>query len=137
MPSKAKRIILDTNLWISFLITKNYSKLDQLLLDNKVAFLFSEELLAEFIDVSKRPKLKKYFSKKDIITMLELIQHHIEVIEVKTIVKKCRDEKDNFLLGLAIDGKANYLITGDKDLLDLGKIKQTKIITIREYLSKS
>jgi predicted nucleic acid-binding protein len=47
----------------------------------------------------------------------------------------CRDSKDNFLLSLAVDGNADYLITGDKDLLILEKVNKTLIVTIQEYLS--
>jgi uncharacterized protein len=56
MGIKPFRIIIDTNLWISFLITKNYSKLDSILFSGNSKLIFSEELLTEFIDVIKRPK---------------------------------------------------------------------------------
>jgi len=49
------RLILDTNLWISFLISSKYQKLDELLFNQKCKLLFSLELLEEFIAVSKRP----------------------------------------------------------------------------------
>ena len=55
---------------------------------------------------------------------------------MKSTVKDCRDIKDNFLLNLAIDGKANFLVTGDKDLLILEKIKKTQIITMTDFLEK-
>ena len=42
----------------------------------------------------------------------------------------CRDPKDDFLLGLAKKSSADYLVTGDKDLLDLKKYQNTEIITI-------
>ncbi len=58
------RLILDTNLWISFLISSKYEKLDKLLIDQKCTLLFSKELLEEFIAVAQRPKLKRFFSKK-------------------------------------------------------------------------
>ena len=50
-----------------------------------------------------------------------------------TNVNKCRDTKDNYLLNLSIDGKADYLITGDKDLLVLKKIENTQIVTLKEF----
>ena len=46
----------------------------------------------------------------------------------------CRDEKDNFLLNLSVDGKADYLVTGDKDLLVLEMINKTRILTYRELI---
>ena len=51
-------------------------------------------------------------------------------VEVNSNVKICRDPKDDFLLSLALDSKAEYLITGDKDLLELEKVGTTKIITL-------
>ena len=57
-----------------------------------------------------------------------------EFIEVTSVVDICRDEKDNFLLVLAKDGKASHLITGDKDLLILKKIDKTRILNIADYL---
>jgi uncharacterized protein len=46
-----------------------------------------------------------------------------------------RKKKDNFLLSLAIDSNATYLLTGDKDLLVVNKIGKTKIITVSQFLS--
>lgn len=56
-----KRIIIDTNLWISFLITKDYSKLDEILFGKKAILIFSQELLDEFLEVAKRPKFRRFF----------------------------------------------------------------------------
>jgi hypothetical protein len=56
-------------------------------------------------------------------------------VNVKSKIEMCRDSKDNFLLSLAVDGNADYLITGDKDLLILEKVNKTLIVTIQEYLS--
>jgi uncharacterized protein len=50
-------------------------------------------------------------------------------------VAVCRDEKDNFLLSLAFDGNADFLITGDQDLLELKKYKRTRIMTITDFLA--
>jgi predicted nucleic acid-binding protein len=46
----------------------------------------------------------------------------------------CRDPKDNFLLNLAIDSKADYLVTGDDDLLILDRVENTKIIKMKDFL---
>ena len=110
MKIKKNKIIIDTNLWISFLITKNYTKLDSLFENNKIQLLFSKELINEFILVVTRPKFKKYFSESDIKKLIKTFDSIGKLIQVKSDVKVCRDFKDNFLLNLAIDGKANYLI---------------------------
>ena len=57
-----------------------------------------------------------------------------KLIEVTSETDVCRDSKDNFLLNLAVDGKADYLLTGDSDLLVVKKIKKTKIITWTDFI---
>ncbi len=134
---KKHRIIVDTNLWISFLLSKQFSFIDKLLKNRNVQLVFSSELLLEFLDVVKRPKLKKYFSKTNIDNLLEIIEEYAVFIQVTSAVDSCRDKKDNFLLALAKDSSANYLITGDNDLLVIKKFEETEIITIAEYKIKT
>ncbi|TVR16898.1 MAG: putative toxin-antitoxin system toxin component, PIN family [Balneolaceae bacterium] len=127
------RLILDTNLWISFLINSNYEKLDELLLNQKCKLLFSQELLEEFVAVAKRPKLRKYISRDELEYLLETIDEVADFVNVTSNISECRDPKDNFLLSLAVDGKADYLLTGDRDLLVLKEIGNTEIKTISEF----
>jgi len=136
MANRPERIVIDTNIFISFLISDTFSKLDKHLRTNEVRFLFSEELLNEFLEVVNRPKFKKYFSDKDLGNLLNSINLHADFIEVTVHVDICRDKKDNFLLALCEDGKADYLITGDEDLLILKKFKKTTILKITDYLKK-
>ena len=137
MPAKTKhKIVIDTNLWISFLLTSDYSKIDSLISSEHIILLFSQELVDEFIEVAERPKFRKYFSLADLEDLLTKARTKAEFISVTSDIKICRDPKDNFLLALAQDGKATHLLTGDKDLLVLHKIGKTKIITINEYLSR-
>ena len=135
MPVKKLKVVIDTNLWISFLISKKYDALDKLFALDYITLIFSEELLEEFVEVAKRPKFQKYFSNTDLIILLSQIYTKAEFIDVQSDVIICRDEKDNFLLSLAKDGKANYLVSGDKDLLEIQKFEKTKIVTISEFLS--
>lgn len=136
MHGKSDRIIIDTNLWIHFLITKKYSQLDKLLLSNKIIILFSDELLDEFIEVITRPRLRKYFTVESTYSIIDNTNDYSEFIKIKSQINVCRDKKDNFLLALAHDGKADYLITRDNDLLVLQRFGKTRIITISEYLQK-
>src|SRR5690554_6355308 len=129
---KNEKIIFDTNLWISFLITKDYNFLDEYVENRKVKLVFSEESIQEFIEVVGRAKFKKYFTDKDIKHLFNIFDKFEVLIKVTSHVDLCRDNKDNFLLNLAIDSKADYIVTGDKDLLEVKKIKKTKIITIKE-----
>ena len=133
---KKHRIVIDTNLWISFLLSKQFSFIDKLLRNRNVQLVFSAELLLEFLDVVKRPKLKRYFAKTDIDNLLEIIEEYAEFTTVTSMVDLCRDKKDNFLLALAKDSSSDYLITGDSDLLVIKKFEETEIITITEYKIK-
>lgn len=131
---RSKKIILDTNLWISFLISRKFTQIDQLIDSKKVTLIFSDELIGEFVEVVSRPKFEKYLSKNDIEKILNYFDQYGKLIKVKSTVKICRDEKDNFLLNLSIDSKADYLITGDNDLLILDKIERTRIMNFTEFI---
>ena len=133
---RSKKIILDTNLWISFLITNRFTEIDDLISEGKIRLIFSNELIEEFLFVAQRPKFKKYFTKDKIEDLLKLFDNYGKLIKVSTKVNECRDFKDNFLLNLAIDSKSDYLITGDSDLLILKKIKKTKIINWTDFIKE-
>lgn len=133
---KKNKIILDTNIWISFLISKSLKGIDKLIFSKKVILLFSDELMTEFIDVTSREKLKPYFTKEDIVSLIDIIEEYGKIINVKSKVEICRDKEDNFLLSLAKDGEADYLITGDKDLLIIKKFEKTRIIKLTDFLEK-
>ena len=57
MPSK--KVILDTNLWISFLISRNFDEIDKLIVDKRIVLIFSEESIEEFLTVVNRKKYRK------------------------------------------------------------------------------
>jgi uncharacterized protein len=134
--NKFIRVVVDTNLWISFLISNKQHSLDSLLFLNKARLLFSSELLDEIRTTITKPKLKKYFSANAMEEMLLSLESYIEVVDINSSVKICRDPKDNFILSLSKDGEADYLITGDKDLLELRAFGNTQIITISAFLEQ-
>ena len=61
MQDKVIRIIIDTNLWISFLISKDFTKLDEIIFARNGILVFSKELLDEFLEVARRPKFRRFF----------------------------------------------------------------------------
>jgi putative PIN family toxin of toxin-antitoxin system len=135
MSIKIKRIIIDTNLWISFLITNDFNKLDHFLNSDKYLVVFSDELFDEFLEVVHREKFVRYFNDLNIKILVEIINEKALFVKVFSIVNVSRDVKDNFLLSLAIDGDVDYLITGDNDLLILKHYKKTSILTINDFIS--
>ena len=81
-----------------------------------------------------RPKFKRFFKIKDVESLIEIIQDYAEFIDVKSVVNECRDEKDNFLLALAVDSEADYLLAGDGDLLEIQQFNSTQILRITEFI---
>ena len=135
MAKRPVRIVIDTNLFISFLINKDLSKLDKIIIEGHTRLVLSVELLEEIFAVIKRPKFKSIITEGDIETLLLFFNKFGELVPVHSQLNVSRDEKDNFLLNLAIDGKATHLLTGDSDLLELKKIGNTIIIKIKDFLS--
>ena len=120
MPEKPTiKVIIDTNLWISFLIGKELANLKQLIVDRTIQVVLCEQIIEEINLVTQRPKLQKYFSATKVQELLELLRIIGLWIEVTSEVSICRDAKDNYLLALAKDSQADFLITGDGDLLTL------------------
>lgn len=127
------RVILDTNLWISFLISKRLGKIDELFERDDLVLVFSEELLEEFLEVANRPKFRTYFPDDTVDELMTLFEEIGVVVDVTSDVDLCRDPKDNFLLALAKDGNADFLVTGDADLLVIGRFENTEILTYSAF----
>jgi putative PIN family toxin of toxin-antitoxin system len=127
------RVVVDTNIWISFLIGKSLSGLSQAIISSQIIVLFSDDLFCELIEVLNRPKFKKYFSESAIKDLVTLLYEKVELIDVTSHFDDCRDAKDNFLLDLAVSGHANYLVTGDADLLILNPFHSVEIISCQDF----
>jgi len=137
MPGKRTiKVIIDTNLWISFLIGKKLSILKELIVENTVSLIICEQLLTEIKKVTSRPKINKYFPKTKVEELIIFLEIYAKYYVVNPKSELCRDLKDNFLLDLALESKANFLITSDNDLLVLEKIKNTEIIGYKEFEQK-
>lgn len=132
MPSSTKsRVVIDTNVFISGL---NWAGKPKLILDhwlkNKFDLLMSPYLALEIISTYQRlaqpeknvERLKKYLKTKT-----------TKLIPPKRATL-CRDSKDNQILDICLAGKADLLVTGDKDLLALKKFKKTKIVKPGKFL---
>ncbi|MCA2721483.1 MAG: putative toxin-antitoxin system toxin component, PIN family [Microcystis sp. M048S1] len=128
------KVIIDTNLWISFLIGKQLAGLKYLLIEKTLVPIFSPQLLNEINLVTKRPKLQKHFPQSKVQELLELLSIIGLCIETKSKINICRNAKDNYLLALAKDSQADFLITGDQHLLILQQFGITKIVTYQQFL---
>jgi putative PIN family toxin of toxin-antitoxin system len=132
---KSKRIkaVIDTNLFVSFLIGKKLQGLKGMLIDFRIELIFAEQNIDELKIVAQRPKFKKYFKAEDLKDLIDLIKTIGKVLIIRNTPDICRDPKDNYLLELSRKGKADYLVTGDSDLYEIGIYKGTKIVTVKEF----
>lgn len=135
MPRARTRLVVDTNVLISWLIGRRLRELDAVLVQEKFQMCFSTRSLAELAEVTRRPKLRKYFTLARAEESIERLARmaRIEKREPK-VVPVCRDAKDDFLLALAKAAKADLLVTGDEDLLVLKKHGRTRIVTPATFL---
>jgi putative PIN family toxin of toxin-antitoxin system len=127
------KIIIDTNVWVSFLMGRTLAGLECYIHINHFQIVSCREQLSELQEVLYRPKMEQYFSTQQRSGMFELLAAHALFVKILTKINICRDAKDNYLLALAIDSKADFLITGDKDLLSIKQIEITKIISFKDF----
>lgn len=124
------RIIIDTNWYISLLIKKNESRLHFILLNPSIELITSDELLNEFTGKIHEDKFRRYFSLDNALNFLTVLKLRSSKTQVISQITICRDVKDNFLLSLSKDAKADFLITGDRIFLYL---KSLEILLFAPY----
>ena len=131
--NKSFKIIVDTNIWISFLIGKNLKGLQEYIDSQAIIIVTCNEQIQELAEVFKKPKIKKYFTAEQIENFFELLDESSVKVDLKTKTDICRDLKDNYLISLAIDSNADFLITGDNDLIVLNKVENTSMIKFNDF----
>ena len=127
------KIIADTNVWVSFLMGRTLKGLEFYIYDSRFQLVSCKEQLFELREVLYRPKMMRYFSEKQIIGVFKMLADYALEVRIHSKVDICRDAKDNYLLALAVDSRAHFLITGDKDLLSIEQIGITKIISFKDF----
>ncbi len=135
MIEKPSRVIIDTNIFLSAILNQDSFParvVEKAILSSQI--LQSAETWAELEDVLNREKFDRYRSIFDRRMYFQYLAEFMHEISVLTKVSVCRDPKDDKLLELAIDGRADLIITGDKDLLALSPFEGIPIITPLAYL---
>ena len=128
------KLIIDTNVWISFLIGKRLSSLVEIFKREDLGIYVSDQLLGEIAEVAHRKKFKGIIKPDSLFLLFELIQQRCLFISVQEDSDiAIRDSKDIFLLSMCREVKADYLITGDQDLLVLKSFEGTQILTFSEF----
>ena len=126
-------IILDSNIWISYVITKQLQTLVALIHKHQLTVLTSENLVEEIQGVLSRPKFKKYLKHSDIKEVITLHLKLCQLMGTQETTNQLTDTKDNFLLDLYNKGKATILVSGDKVLLREASELNYHVMTLREF----
>lgn len=129
------RLVVDTNIWISYLLTSSFTSLVNGWRTGRFVVLFSEAQISELLDVLSRPRIRNRVPERIANTFITALRRNATRVETTSIVDVCRDKKDNFLLALAQDGLADLLITGDEDLLFVERFGGTIILSPSEFTS--
>ena len=129
------KVIIDTNLWISFLIGHQTQLVRRMLTDLRFDVYVCSRLIEEIRDVASRDKIRKYVSETDIDDLLGIINAFCQFATIETDVAPTaiRDPKDLYLLALADTIGADYIVSGDADLTDLGQHNQTRIMKLADF----
>ena len=129
------RFILDANVWISYLLARDESntirQLVGVCMDSAHTIITPPELLHELrASVGKYPHLRKRITQAQV----ELLTQAILEIALqpdslqRELSQMSRDPKDDYLIAYALVYRADYLVTGDEDLLVLGAMEQLQIV---------
>ena len=130
-----KRVVIDTNVFVSRLIAPG-SVPGQVVrkATSKDQVLASNAFLLELYRVIARPKFYRYVTDEERGLFFSGIRDVVESVAVVTTVRVCRDPKDNMILELAVNGKADVIVTGDRDLLSLGSFDGIVIVSPASFL---
>jgi putative PIN family toxin of toxin-antitoxin system len=135
------RVLIDTNVFISYLLSSHSAgvtnKIFSAWADGRFTLLIPEALLNEpLVTVKTKPRLAKRIppdNLKEFLATIQELSEEIPRIE-SPIPAVTRDPKDDYLLAYALVGGADYLVTGDEDLLALhGQVQELEILTPRQF----
>ncbi|MBK6328433.1 MAG: putative toxin-antitoxin system toxin component, PIN family [Chloroflexi bacterium] len=131
------RAVLDTNLLVSYLLT-NGETLSRIIThweEGRFVYLQSPQILTELVDVLNRPRLRQYLTANPQI-LIDLIVTDAEFVKGELVLPGvCRDPKDDKFIACAIEGNANYIVTGDRDLLDLVCYQTVQMVRAWDFLA--
>ncbi len=132
------RIVIDTNIWVSMALgSRAVSEyMAQLIEQPSVSLYASAELLDELTTTLSKPKLQRYLSKIRTQRLFDLIWLKCQFVNPTVSVHVCRDPKDDFIINLALTVDAQYIITGDDDLLALNPIKTIEVLNLNDFVKR-
>jgi len=127
------KIVLDTNVLVSGVFWGGIpEKILESIVAGDVVLYASQDMVREYFRILDKIGKKN----TDLIGQWKiLLIELIKIVEPKVKIKSCRDACDNMFLECAVTAKAQYIISGDDDLLSMKEINGIQIVTPREYLN--
>lgn len=126
--------VLDVNIWVTFFIKNKMEQLVGHILDKQIVILTSPYLITELETVLARPKFASVLN----APVVEYINFHVRLSKVcvtTPLFQESPDPEDNYLFDLAVQYSADYLVTGDKNLLALKRVDDIQIITLDTFIN--
>ncbi|MBF0542766.1 MAG: putative toxin-antitoxin system toxin component, PIN family [Nitrospirae bacterium] len=129
-----KKIVIDTNVIISALFWRGYPRMIyDYIRGHKFILLSSNEMEKELIRVLGYPKFG--LSSKEIIPIIKNIRGYAKYVDITIRLNAIDiDPTDNIFLECAVCGKADYIISGDRHLLDIREYEGIQILKSRDFL---
>ncbi len=130
---KVQRITVDTNILISAFVYPGTTviKIFDYIFDGRIKLGLSDEILREFTGVCVR---KFDYEAETAVKYADLIRRHCVIVYPKQKLNIIKDEPDNRILECAEEYKADFIISGDKHILDVKKFKGIKMLKPADYI---
>lgn len=132
-----ERIVIDTSVLVSRLLLPRSVPAQAVRLARKRGLLLvSEATMYELAEVLARNKFDRYITVENRRKFLRQLRSRTESVPIIQLVRECRDPEDDKILEVALNGRADVIITGDEDLLALHPWREIAIVTPAEYLDR-
>jgi len=128
------RCVIDTNVFVSAAVFSPSVPRQAVSKALRVGLLlFSEYTMHELKEVLFRSKFDRYVSRKERTLFLAQLGSVAEFVPIIQLVRECRDSKDDKLLEVALNGRADVIITGDADLLGMHPWRKINVMSPKDY----
>jgi putative PIN family toxin of toxin-antitoxin system len=131
------RVVFDTVVFVRSLINPR-SSCGRLVFNyaDQYKLCLSAPIVEEILNVLRRPELTRKFrglGSEGVASVLDLIGQ-AEIVEITHLEPVSRDVKDDKFLATAVGANAGFLVSEDRDLLDIGEYGAIKIVDSATFL---
>ena len=127
------KCVVDTNVLISAALTKGapFRIVEHLIKNN--ALIFSKETISDLSSRKTQLKFDKYVSAEDREAYVNNLILSADLVIIDNLIQGCRDRDDDKFLETAVKGDAQFIISGDQDLLTMHRFEGIDIVTVQVF----